>query len=107
MNQHNLDKLDLVAVEIGPVPLVRHFFDRMQLDELLERHGSDRKLGRRSVVSSARALSVMVANVLMSRGPLYAVSGWLQRHIPEQFGLEDREAEAMNDDRIGRALDRL
>lgn len=107
MNENEFDKLDLVAAEIGPIPLVRHVFDRLRLDELLERHVPDPKLGRKSAVSSARALSVMVANVLTSRGPLYSVPAWLHRHIPEQFGLDDRQAAAMNDDRIGRALDRL
>lgn len=101
------EQLELIADEIGPIPLVRHFFVRLGLDELLERHVPDRKLGRPSVVSSARALSVMVANVLTSRGPLYSVPGWLQRHVPEHFGLDERKANAMNDDRIGRALDRL
>jgi len=107
MTEHELDKLELSANEIGPIPLVRHFFDRLRLDELLEQSVPDRKLGRPSIVSSARALSVMVANVLTARGPLYSVPGWLQRHIPDQFGLSHREAAAMNDDRIGRALDRL
>jgi transposase len=101
------DSFRLHAQEIGPVPLVRHFFDRLRLDDMLAAHVPDRKLGRRSAVSSARAISVMVANVLISRGPLYSVPEWLQRHIPEQFGLDDGEAKAMNDDRIGRALDRL
>jgi len=103
----DFEKLDLTANEIGPIPLVRHFFDRLRLDELLEAHVPDRKLGRQAKVGSARALSVMVANVLTSRGPLYSVPGWLRRHIPEEFGLDERQVEAMNDDRIGRALDRL
>lgn len=107
MNENEFDKLNLVAREVGPIPLVRHFFHRLQLDQLLERHVPDRKGGRPAVVSSARALSVMVANVLTSRGPLYSVPGWLHRHIPEQFGLDAEGASAMNDDRIGRALDRL
>lgn len=109
MNEHefDFDTFDLVARDIGPIPLVRHFFRRIRLDDLLTKHLPDRRLGRPCAVSSARALSVMVANVLTARGPLYAVPGWLDRHIPQQFGLEEHEAKAMNDDRIGRALDRL
>ncbi len=102
-----LDDLQHSAREIGPIPLVRRFFDRLNLDQLLDQHVCDRKLGRPSRVSSGRALSVMVANVLTSRGPLYSVPEWLGRHIPEQLGLEEAQASAMNDDRIGRALDRL
>jgi len=103
----DFEDLGLTASEVGPIPLVQHFFRRLGLDDLLERHVPDRKLGRQSVVSSARALSVMVANVLTSRGPLYAVPAWVQRHVAEHFGLGERQAKAMNDDRIGRALDRL
>jgi len=107
MTESEFDKLELTANEIGPIPLVRHFFRRLRLDELLELHVPDRNLGRRNVVSSARALSVLVSNVLVARGPLYSVPAWLHRHVPGQFGLDERQASAMNDDRIGRALDRL
>ena len=100
--------LSMESLEVGPIPVLRHFFERLQLDRLLERHVPDKKLGRRAKISHAHALSLMVCNVLTSREPLYGVPDWLGRHVPEHFGLSDaQQASLMNDDRIGRALDRL
>ena len=100
--------LSMESLEVGPIPVLRHFFDRLQLDDLLEQHVPEKKLGRRAKISHAHALSMMVANVLTSREPLYGVPDWLGRHVPEHFGLSDaQQSSLMNDDRIGRALDRL
>src|SRR5690606_3526018 len=37
----------------------------------------------------------------------YAVPAWLQSHALEHFGIQEQEVTYFNDDRIGRALDRL
>jgi len=100
--------LSMESLEVGPIPVLRHFFDRLQLNELLEQHVPDKKLGRRAIISHSHALSLMVSNVLTSREPLYGVPDWVGRHVPEHFGLSDaQQSSLMNDDRIGRALDRL
>ena len=103
----NYDQLSLATQEVGASPIVRHFFDRLNLDQLLDTYVPERKLGRRSEVSHARAISVMVVNALLSRSPLYAVPEWLNGHVLENFSLKAEEASLFNDDRIGRALDRL
>lgn len=100
--------LSMESLEVGPTPVVRHFFDRLQLDRLLAEHVPDKSLGRRPEISNAHALSLMVANVLISREPLYGVPEWLDRHVPEPLGFGGSlPSKKMNDDRIGRALDRL
>ncbi len=100
--------LSMESLEVGPVPVLGHFFGRLKLDELLERHVSERKLGRPAMISHAHALSLMVVNVLISREPLYGVPGWISKHVPEHFRLSaTQQSSLMNDDRIGRALDRL
>src|SRR5690606_8230816 len=101
-------ELVLESLEVGPIPVLRRFFDKLHLDELLERHVPEKALGRRPKISHAHALSIMVVNVLTSREPLYGVPDWLGKHVPEHFGLNrEASAEVMNDDRVGRALDRL
>jgi transposase len=52
-------------------------------------------------------LLVLLRNLLSSREPLYGVGEWAARHEPELLGLSDTQLAALNDDRIGRALDRL
>ncbi len=100
--------LSMESLEVGPIPVLRHFFDRLQLDALLEQHVPEKPLGRPPKIGHAHALSLMVSNVLTSREPLYGVPGWLDKHVPENFGFGDlHSSQLMNDDRIGRALDRL
>lgn len=99
--------LSMESLEVGPIPVIQHFFDRLGLDELLEAHVPEKRLGRRPTINHARTLSIMVANVLTSREPLYGVPGWLGKHVVEHFGLDRDQIGLMNDDRIGRALNRL
>lgn len=100
--------LTMESLEVGPIPILRRFSDRLQLDTLLEQHVPASPLGRRPKISHAHALSLMISNVLTSREPLYGVPDWLDKHVPEHFGFgESQPSKLMNDDRIGRALDRL
>lgn len=87
--------------------MVQHFFQRIGLEQLLDTYVAEPRRGRPTSVSQAQALRVMVANILISRLPLYAVPEWIERHVVGHLGLSDEQADAMNDDRIGRALDRL
>ncbi len=54
-----------------------------------------------------RGLSVRVCNVLAWREPICGVGQWAARYAPERLHLRHREVELLNDDRIGRCLDRL
>lgn len=103
----NLDDLELRVRSVEGLPILRHFFDRMDLDRLLLTYVPGKKLGREPKLPHGRALLVMVANVLLSREPLYAVREWLDAHASEYLGLQPEDGELFNDDRIGRALDRL
>lgn len=103
----NLDQLELRVRSVEGLPILRHFFDRMDLDRLLLTYVPGKKLGRDPKLPHGRALLVMVANVLVSREPLYAVREWLDSHASEYLGLAPEDGELFNDDRIGRALDRI
>ena len=50
---------------------------------------------------------VLVRNLLISREPLYGVGEWAARHVPALLGLTPEQLPALNDDRVGRCLDRL
>lgn len=106
MTDPQLDELSLRAREVGALPVIQHFCARLCLEELLEQYVPERKLGRRSKVPHSQALVVMITNILLSREPLYAVPSWLSRRAVEHVGLRPDQVE-LNDDRIGRALDRL
>lgn len=103
----NADDLALESRDLAAAPLVNHFLERLDLEGLLRTYVPERKFGRKAKLSTARTLRVMVCNVLLSRLPLYAVPAWLEGYVPEFFGLREDEIELLNDDRIGRALDRF
>lgn len=55
----------------------------------------------------AETLSVLIHNVLTSRGALYRVPAWARRIEPDALGLTARQLERLNDDRLARSLDAL
>jgi transposase len=55
----------------------------------------------------AETLSLLVHNVLTSRGALYRVPEWAQRIEPEALGLSSGALARLHDDRLGRSLEAL
>jgi transposase len=95
----------LASRHVAALPILNRFLQRLRLDESLRDHLP--REGRRSRVPTATALLVLVRNLLLSREPLYGVGGWAARHVPELLGLAPGQLPALNDDRVGRCLDRL
>ena len=65
---------------------------------------------RRTAARNSRpqkALLVLLRNLLVSREPIYGVGEWAARYAPDLLGLTAEEIERLNDDGVGRALDRL
>jgi transposase len=90
---------------IAALPILDHFLRRLRLREFLRDHLPSED--GRTRVPTATALLVLLRNMLISREPLYGVGEWSARHEPELLGLSNRQLAALNDDRIGRCLDRL
>jgi transposase len=90
---------------IAALPILQHFLSRLRLREFLRDHLPHED--GRTRIPTATALLVLLRNLLISREPLYGVGEWAARHEPELLGLSDTRVAALNDDRIGRALDRL
>jgi transposase len=90
---------------ISALPILNFFLARLRLREFL-RDQLPHEDGR-TRIPTATALLVLLRNLLISREPLYGVGEWAARHEPELLGLSDTQVAALNDDRIGRALDRL
>jgi transposase len=62
---------------------------------------------RPGVLDPARTLTVLVHNLLVSPGPLYRIAEWAAPWEPHVLGLTLAQKEALNDDRVARALDAL
>ena len=57
--------------------------------------------------SSRVGVPLLLKNVLLCREPLYGVGEWAARYAPEALGFADTQLPSLNDDRVGRCLDRL
>jgi len=72
------------------------------LEELLEEYL--RPEDKRVKVPAAKALLVLLRNLLISREPLYGMGEWAAGYAPDLLGLTLDELEALSDDGVGRAL---
>jgi len=90
---------------VAALPILNRFLQRLRLLEFLRDHLP--KEDGRTRIPTATALLVLLRNLLVSREPLYGVGEWAACYEPELLGLSNAQLAALNDDRIGRALDRV
>jgi transposase len=95
----------LNSCRIGALPIIDRLLDRMRLEEFL--HAYLPRADRRCRIAPARGVTLLLKNVLLCREPLYGVGEWAARYAPEALGFADTQLPALNDDRVGRCLDRL
>jgi transposase len=90
---------------VGAIPLLMRIMERMQLEPLLRQHVPDKD--SRTKPATARVLTVLICNLLVSREPVYGVAEWAGNYAPDLFQLQPDELPHLNDDRVARCLDRL
>jgi transposase len=90
---------------VAALPILNDLLERMRLEEFLRAYLPPED--RRTKLSPAKALLVLLRNLLLSREPIYGIGEWAARHAPDLLGLSPEEISLLNDDRVGRALDRL
>ena len=95
----------LHSCHIGVLPILDHFLQRLRLQQFLQDHLP--REDRRSRVSTASGLLLLLKNLLVSREPLYGVGEWAARYAPGSLGLSPAQLPSLNDYRVGRCLDRL
>ncbi len=95
----------LRSATVGALPILNHFLRRMRLEDFLR--AALPPEDRRTKLSPVKALLVLLRNLLLSREPIYGVGEWAARHVPQTLGLLSQDLPRLNDDGVGRALDRL
>ena len=90
---------------LGELPIVNHFADRLGLDDILDRYlpCTDRRMRLRP----AKAIGLLIRNVLAGRTPVYALEEWAAPIDPAVLRIAPEQIALLNDDRVGRALDHL
>jgi transposase len=95
----------LTTHDVGALPLLNWILKRMKLEEFLQEYLPPED--GRTKIPTARVLLVLVRNLLVSREPLYGVGEWAARQAPDLLGLSPEQVAGLNDDRCGRAIDKL
>jgi transposase len=97
--------LTLRSWRTGSLPIINRILERMRVTEFLEAYLP--RTGRESKISTREVVEILVRNVLLSRQPLYGVGEWASQYAPDLVGLAMKPVSCLNDDRVGRCLDRL
>lgn len=103
MESQAISDLGLVSRFVGGLPLVNHILERLQVARLLQS-----SLPPGGKLDTAQTLGVLLRSIILnSRQPVYSYVEWAQGAEACLLGLKEGEASLLNDDRVGRALDRL
>src|SRR4051794_36618406 len=87
------DSLNAYAQNIGPLPVLCSYWQRLELHNLLQ---------RALPAGAAQAIQRLLKSILLRPSALYRIQEWSQQWDPRWMG-----EEVIGDDAIGRALDRL
>lgn len=90
--------------QLGALPLINRVIERLQLKETIDAFIPE---DRREKVRPTLTLLLLLRNLLISRQPLYRIPSWAQSFVPGLLGLPPDADKYLNDDRIGRSLDKL
>ena len=94
----------LKRYNISGIPLIKSVSDLLTLKEIFSKHipsyGNER-------VPITDTLILLIWNITLGRQPLYELSQWIDDIDPKCHGLDRQAVDALNDDRFGRALDKL
>ena len=99
------EPFELHSRNIGAMPIINHYLQQLQIHQLLVEHLE--APDPRSLVPHHKVLLLLLRNLIVQRHPLYELGEWACSWLPQLVELDEQELDAINDDRLGRALDRL
>lgn len=102
MSSKNSEKI--IRQYVGEIPILQNIANRLDIKEIISRHIP---LHGNEKVSVADSLMLLVYNITCGRQPLYELEEWVTKMQPDMFGYASFEKGLFNDDRFGRALDKL
>ena len=104
MENHNTQKDKLVRRKVAGLPLIYDIIERMNLRQILYdavgTHGNEE-------FPAVETLILMIINLTQGKQPLYELEQWIQSLDARCLGYKTLPKGRLNDDRFGRALDKL
>ena len=99
-----MSREELKRFNISGIPLIKSVSECLDLKTIFSKHipfyGNER-------VPVTSTLLLLIWNITLGRQPLYELSGWIKDIDLKCHGLDEESVDALNDDRFGRALDKL
>jgi len=102
---NNAESLELESETIDALPIINHFIDRLGLDEIIEcamPHADPS-----NHIMPYTSIGMLLRNIIIGRLPVYGFKDWITLFDPRLFNLKPEQVDYINDDRIGRALEKL
>jgi len=101
----NPGSFELDTKTIGALPIVNLLLDRLRFEHFLGKHLSPPD--PRSRLAPAKALGLLLRNLVLARVPIYSLEEWARDKVPALLKVSSSDLQLLNDDRVGRALDGL
>src|SRR5664280_1947628 len=95
----------LESQNLGCLPIVNFFLTRIGLADHLQAYLANDDARLR--LTPATVIALVVRNLVVGHRPVYALGEWAGAYDPGMLGLAAGDAEMLNDDRVGRTLDKL
>ena len=95
----------IITHRVEAIPIINRILQRMRLQEFLTHHLPPED--NRTKIDTPRVVLMILKNLLVSREPMYGVAQWARNFGPELFDMWSDDLQYLNDDRIGRCLDRV
>ena len=85
-------------------PIIQSYIEKLKIGEAI---GAFIKQDARLELSVEKTLCLMIHNILTTPKPMYEISDWLKPLNEEHIGMTTDEAQLINDDRVGKALEKF
>lgn len=96
---------DLKSETLDAIPIINHFIKRLNLEDILEQYITYNNM--HNSVSPVQSIGILLRNIILGREPVYGLKEWTSRFAPDLFHLKSDQVEHLNDDKVGRALEKL
>ena len=94
----------IIRLYVGELPLIKNIIERLGLKEIFAKYIKGHKNEKIPAVDS---LMILLFNITCGRQPLYELEEWVDHIYPKIFGHHSFKRGVINDDRFGKALDKL
>lgn len=99
------EEFKLQSKLFGSLPIIDHYLERLKLSKLLKNAIDCNDNSHK--IEPYNCLLLIVMNLIDGRRPLYELREWTAEFSPQFLPIGADQIEYLNDDRIGRALDKL